>query len=109
MHYDWCMRFTYGRVLWSRFDDDVYQDENLPLSGVEGGGGLGEFLTMAGEHGWELCSTLPFGFVGTNAIIRGTDKLRKITDPTDSMMLIFKRAEDGVPPWRAAAVPTYKS
>ena len=88
------MKIEYGLGFWDRYTDDTYEDDRLPLIGVEGES-LPAFLKSAGEQGWNLCATMPFASTVGSRTVNGGRDLRKAEDPSEVMLLVFKRPSSG--------------
>jgi hypothetical protein len=52
---------------------------------------IGEFLSSAGENGWELCGCFSSGTVGLNRSVGRKGELRKCEDPNEEVSFVFKR------------------
>jgi hypothetical protein len=57
------------------------------MDGVASDISIGEFMSSAGENGWELCGCYPSGNVGVNRPIGPKGELRKCEDVNEEVTL----------------------
>jgi len=86
------MTIKYGLAVYDRSTNMVGCDITLPMDDVVEGN-LHEFLSSAGENGWELCGSFSCGVKGMNRAIGSKGEVRKCEDTTEEIAFIFKHVE----------------
>lgn len=85
------MVIKYGIATYDRWTGVMDCDYNgMHMDGTQGGS-LGEFLTSAGQSGWEVCGCFPSGKKGENMAQPRTHKTHKVEDSAESTTFIFKQ------------------
>ncbi len=86
------MAIRYGLAEFDRHTGTFDWNTNLPMDGVQPGF-LYEFFRSAGENGWELCGTFPFGVKGMKRMTGTQGETRVCEDPNEEIAFIFKHVE----------------
>lgn len=85
------MKVKYGIAVLDRFTGTIGWHFKFPMDGVDSDVSIGDFITSAGENGWELCGCFPSGNVGMNRVIGPKGELRKCEDVNEEVTFVFKR------------------
>jgi hypothetical protein len=82
----------YGLAEFDSYTGMVDWNINLPMDGVQSGS-IYEFMSSAGENGWELCAAFPSGCKGSKRVLPGKAEPIECQDPAEIITFIFRRSE----------------
>jgi hypothetical protein len=85
------LKVEYGSAVLDRLTGTIGWHFRFPMDGVASDVSIGEFMSSAGENGWELCGCYPSGNVGVNRPIGPKGELRKFQDVNEEVTFVFKR------------------